>query len=314
MAAPQSAPRRPRSKAETLAWAGIGVAMLVMAIKYAAYLVTGSVALYSDALESIVNVVTALAALLAIRMSATPADANHPFGHHKAELLSATLEGALIIIAALLIFREAWDAFLAPRSLDQPAAGLAINGVATALNAIWSHILVTRGRAWRSPALVADGQHVMADVVTSIGVLAGVALATWSGWTILDPLIACAVALHILWAGYRVLWKSLSGLMDEAVSPQIETEIRAAIAANGSGALEAHDIRTRNAGSMTFIEFHLVVPGDMSVREAHDICDRIEDAIEAKLHDVDVIIHVEPDEKAKPQDALALDGTPDQSA
>ncbi len=284
----------------------IVVAFAVMGIKYLAYLKTGSVALYSDALESIVNVVTAIAALTAIRVGMRPPDARHPFGHHKAEYLSAVLEGALIVIAAIMILREAYDAFLNPRTMTEPALGLAINGFATALNAGWAWLLISSGRTLGSLALVADGKHILTDVVTSVGVFAGLVLATLTGWSILDPLLACAVTINILWTGYRLAMESMSGLLDERATPEVEARIRQAIAANGAGALEAHDIRTRQAGRMTFIEFHLVVPGDMSVAYAHEICDRLENAIEAELVDADVIIHVEPDEKAKPDVAIAL--------
>lgn len=291
----------------------IVVAVAVMGIKYLAYLKTGSVALYSDALESIVNLLTAVAALAAIRVGLRPPDADHPFGHHKAEYLSAVLEGALIIVAAVMIIREAVDAFQTPRTLTEPALGLAINGVATALNAGWALLLVNRGRSWGSMALVADGKHILADVVTSVGVFVGLVLATLTGWQILDPLLAIAVALNILWTGYGLARESMSGLLDERATPEIEARIRSAIAANGAGALEAHDIRTRHAGRMTFIEFHLVVPGDMTVAAAHEICDRLEDAIEAELVDADVIIHVEPDEKAKPDVAISLSNGQDSS-
>jgi cation diffusion facilitator family transporter len=277
-----------------------------MGLKYAAYVWTGSVALYSDALESIVNVVTAVAALLAVRVSAQPPDKRHPFGHHKAEYFSAVLEGVLIIVAALLIIHEAWDAYVHPRMLTEPTIGLAINGLATALNGGWSYFLISRGRSWRSPALVADGWHLLTDVATSIGVLVGLVLATVTGWLILDPLLAALVAANILWAGYGIMSDSVGGLMDESVGADIEAQIREAIKSNGGGALQAHDIRTRHAGAATFIEFHLVVPGTMTVEEAHAICDRIEDALEAEIAGADVSIHVEPDHKAKAKGAVAL--------
>ncbi len=294
------------TRIQTLAIGSIVVAVAVMAIKYVAYLKTGSVALYSDALESIVNVITAIAALTAIRVGIRPPDAEHPFGHHKAEYLSAVLEGALIIIAAIMILREAYDAFLNPRTLTEPALGLAINGFATALNAGWALLLIRSGRAWGSMALAADGKHILTDVVTSVGVFVGLVLAALTGWSILDPLLACAVAVNILWTGYKLAIESMSGLLDERASTEIEARIHRAIANNGAGALEAHDIRTRHAGRMTFIEFHLVVPGDMTVAAAHEICDRLEDAIEAELVDADIVIHVEPDENAKPDAAIAL--------
>lgn len=281
---------------------GVGsivVALGVMALKYWAFLVTGSVALYSDALESIVNLVAAVAALLAINVSARPADRNHPFGHHKAEYLSAVLEGSLIIVAALLILREAYDAFVTPRAIDDFGLGMAISGVATVLNGGWSALLIRRGRALRSPALVADGWHLLTDVMTSVGVIAGLVLAAVTGLKVLDPTLAVAVACYILWSGSKIVLSSISGLLDEAADAAIQTRIRDAIRRSGDGALEAHDVRTRQAGRAIFIEFHLVVPGTMTVNEAHAICDRLEDALEAEIEGSEVVIHVEPEYKAK---------------
>ncbi len=286
-------------RASSVATASIAVAIGVMGLKYIAYLWTDSVALYSDALESIVNVITAIAALAAVRVGARPADRSHPFGHHKAEYFSAVLGGSLIIVAALLILREAYGALFEPRMIDEPAAGLAMNALASVLNATWAWFLINRGRTWRSPALVADGWHLATDVWTSVGVLAGLVLATLTGWAILDPLLATAVAANILWAGYKITIDSMGGLMDESVSAGIEAQIRVAIKSSGGGALEAHDIRTRRAGRATFIEFHLVVPGTMTVSDAHDICDRIEHKLEAEIEGSDVSIHLEPDSKAK---------------
>ena len=186
----------------SLAQASIAVGFVVLGLKYLAYYLTGSVALLSDAIESIVNVVTAIVALLAINLSAKPADDEHPYGHHKAEYFSAVLEGVLIVLAAALILREAYAGYLAPRLLDAPWLGLAVNGVATIINAGWAWALVTRGRTLRSPALVADGRHLFTDVVSSIGVLGGVGVAALSGIAILDPNLAALVALNILWAGW----------------------------------------------------------------------------------------------------------------
>jgi cation diffusion facilitator family transporter len=277
------------------------VAAAVMATKYAAYLVTGSVALYSDALESIVNVMTAAAALIAIRISSIPADDNHPYGHHKAEFFAAIFEGAMIALAALMILWKAYDALLAPRAIAEPGIGIAINCAAAAMNFGWALVLINRGRKWRSPALTADGHHVMTDVVTSAGVVIGLGLAILTGWHILDPLLAIAVALHILWIGHRIALQSMSGLLDRAAPKDIDREIRRIIASNGDGALEVHDIRTRQAGRALFIEFHLVVPGAMPVADAHVICDRLEAAIESTIPGSEVVIHVEPEEKAKPE-------------
>ncbi len=295
-----------QNKHQLVAASSIGVAFAVMGIKYVAYLMTGSVALFSDALESIVNVLTGIAALLAIRVGAHPPDRRHPFGHHKAEYFAAVLEGALIIVAALVIFHEAYGALLKPRALTEPAAGLMVNGVATALNAGWAWLLIDRGRVWKSPALAGDGRHLLSDVITSVGVLGGLILATVTGWSILDPLLAGAVAINILRMGYELTTQSMSQLMDEAASPEIEARIHEAIKVNAGGALQAHDVRTRTAGPATFIEFHLVVPGDMSVQAAHDICDRLEAAIEGEIKGAQVVIHVEPEHKAKHKGAVEV--------
>ncbi len=267
---------------------------------------TGSAALYSDALESIVNVVTAVLAFIAIRVSSRPADRRHQFGHHKAEYFSAAVEGILIFAAAALILREAWDAFQHPHSLNQPVLGLIISAAATALNAGWAWFLITWGGRRRSPALVADGWHIVTDVVTSVGVIAGLIVAAATGWALLDPLMAAAVALNILWTGWRLMRSSLSSLMDEAVDGDMARRIRETILAHASGAIEAHDLRTRSAGPATFIEFHLVVPGSMTVAEAHAICDRLEAALAEVVTGAQVLIHVEPEGEARPSGALIL--------
>ena len=292
-------PTSTADKLKLAAVTSIVVAAVVLGLKYLAYWVTGSVALYSDALESIVNLITAAVALYAIHVSAQPADRRHQFGHHKAEYFSAVIEGVLIVVAALLIFHEAYDAFLRPRALSEPARGLAINGLATAINAGWSYFLLTWGRRQRSPALVGDGWHLMTDVATSVGVIVGLLLAMATGWQVLDPALAALVGANILWAGWRLVRESVSGLMDEAVTAEVARHIRDVISSNAEGAIEAHDVKTRMAGRVTFIEFHLVVPGSMTVAASHVICDRIEQALQAAVHDAQVLIHVEPEEEAK---------------
>lgn len=293
-------------RVQLLAAGSIVVGIVVLALKYLAWHLTGSVALLSDAIESIVNVATAIAALVAIRFAAQPADANHPYGHHKAEYLSAVIEGALIIVAAIAIFHEAWSALRAPRIVDAPWTGLAVNGLATAINAIWCYVLITQGRRRKSPALLADGRHLFTDVVSSAGVFVGVALAALTGYLILDPILAVLVGLNVLWAGWRVMKESVGGLLDEAVPDGDLTRIRAIIADHAEGAIEAHDLRTRHAGRMTFVDFHLVVRGQMTVTEAHDICDRLERAIKAEMQDALISIHVEPDDKAKHSGIVVL--------
>ena len=282
-----------------LALGSIVVGVVVLALKLLAWQMTGSIALLSDALESTVNVATAFAALIAIRVAALPADANHPYGHTKAEFFSAILEGVMIIIAALLILREAWHGFTDPRPLSAPLSGLAVNIAASVINGVWCWVLISQGRKRRSPALVADGKHLLSDVVSSVGVTFGVLVAIETGWAVLDPGMAALVALNILWSGWKVIRESMSGLMDESLSTETLATVRDIISREAVGAVEAHDLRTRHAGQAIFIEFHLVVPGDLSVREAHDMCDRVEAAIKAAVQDVIVTIHVEPEFKAK---------------
>lgn len=282
-----------------LAIGSIIVGIIVLLIKFLAYYMTGSIALYSDALESIVNIATAFAALIAVRLAAKPADDNHPYGHQKAEYFSAVLEGVMITLAALLILKEAWYGFMNPKILTAPVAGLAVNCVASLINGIWCYVLISQAKRLGSPALTADGWHLFSDVISSIGVTIGVAAAILTGWYILDPLLAALVAINILYSGAKILKSSMAGLMDEAVEEAKLNKIQSIIAAEATGAIQAHDIKTRQAGNMTFIDFHLVVPGHISVSTAHDICDRIEDALENEIQPVDISIHVEPDEKAE---------------
>jgi cation diffusion facilitator family transporter len=294
--------------ADRLRLAGLGsiaVALVVLGLKFAAYWQTGSAALYSDALESIVNLVTALVALYAVQVAYRPADRQHQFGHHKAEYFSAVLEGVLIVVAALLILREAYDAFVRPRSLGDLATGLWFNAAATVVNAGWCAFLIGWGGRQRSPALVADGWHLLTDVATSVGVLVGLALAAVTGWYVLDPALAAIVALNILWAGWQLVRQSVGGLMDEAVTAEVARRIRDVIAANAAGAIEAHDVRTRTAGQVSFIEFHLVVPDQMTVAASHAICDRLEAALEEAVPGAQVLIHVEPEKEAKSNDLPA---------
>lgn len=287
------------TRVRQLAFWGIPLSLGVMGLKLLAWYVTGSVALLSDGLESTVNVIAAVMAWMVVGYAAKPADEDHPFGHYKAEYFSAVVEGVLIVVAALVIVQEAAAAVMAPKLPDAPALGLAINAGAGAVNAIWAFVLIRAGRTYRSPALTADGQHIVADVVTSVGVLAGLLLALGTGYAILDPAMAIVVAINILYQGWKVISHSVSGLMDHAVSAEEERSIKAAIAAHAEGALNVHHLRSRQAGRATFIAFDLVVPSSMTVGEAHDICDRLEDAIQAAHPGAQCVIHVEPEsEKA----------------
>ncbi len=251
----------PLGRTQQVASFSIVLGLGVLALKGAAWWFTGSAALFSDALESTVNVAASVIALVALRFAERPADANHPYGHAKAEFFAAVIEGALIIVASLTILEHAYESWRTPSPLTAAWSGLALNALATALNAVWGTVLLRVGRASRSPALEADGKHLWTDVVTSIAVIAGVSLAVWTGQALIDPLLAAAVAVHVLWSGMRLISVSVSGLMDAAPAPDVVERIRQLVADHAAGALEAHDLRTRHAGRLTFLEFHLVVPG-----------------------------------------------------
>ena len=281
----------------------IVIGLLVLACKVLAARVTGSTALFSDALESLVNLASALLAFYALLLSAKPAGREHPYGHAKAELLSAVATGAMILVAALVIFQRAAAELTHPTGLAPLGhglgLGLALNGGAGLLNALWALTLRRVGRQGMSPALLADAQHLASDVLTSAGIILALLGAALLHWPILDPLVAIAIAVQIAAMGGFTVMRSLSGLLDEAPSAAITARIHALVRTHATGALEAHDLRVRQAGPASFLEFHLVVPGEMSVNAAHEICDRIEAALRAEMAGVVITIHVEPEQKAK---------------
>lgn len=294
------------SRSLKVAWGSLGISIAVLAMKATAYWLTGSIALYSDALETVINVVAAIGALGAIWFGEKPADANHPYGHQKVEYLSAVIEGALVLVAAFAIGREAWLGWEQPRALETPFLGIALNGAAGLVNLVWALVLIRSGRRWKSPALTAGGRHIMTDVWTTGAVLIGVALVPLTGWLRLDPLVAALVALNILWTGYGMLRELVGGLMDEIVDPEAAAELRRTISEHAEGAIEAHDVRTCTAGNLTFIEFHLVVPGRMAVDDAHAICDRIEHALRGRVGEAVINIHIEPEREAKRRGVMVL--------
>lgn len=275
------------------------VGVVVLGLKgYAAY-ATGSIALFSDALESIVNLVTSVVALVAVRLAARPADASLPYGYHKAEYFSAVVIGIFIGVAAILILERAWEGFNNPQPFDADPIGLSVSLFATVINFGWGWVLLRTGKREQSVSLEADGKHLMTDVLSTIAVLAGVTLAVVTGFERLDAILAAFVAVTILWSGWQLIRQSIVGLMDAAVEPGLLERIREIISASAEGAIEAHDIRTRQAGRMTFIDFHLVVPGAMSVDTAHAICDSIEAKLREAVTHAQITIHVEPEYKAK---------------
>ncbi|GGR11002.1 cation diffusion facilitator family transporter [Deinococcus ruber] len=288
------------------AFLSVLLSVIVVALKGGAYLLTGSVALFSDALESVINVVAAGAALAALWVASRPADAEHPYGHQKAEYFSAMLEGALIVAASLTIMYSAAQALQHPKPLESLGLGVAVSSVATLLNWAYGQYLLRVGKRLQSPALMADGHHLLSDVVTSVGVLIGVGLVKLTGWHALDPIAAVLVALYVLWVGYKLVANSLNSLLDEAASPEVQQQLKTLVSQQAEGALEAHDFRTRYAGSITFIDFHLVVPGTMTVEAAHAICDRLEASIEQQMPGSEVTIHVEPEANAKQHGIIVL--------
>lgn len=287
--------------AERLALGTILIAVLVLGLKLVAWWLTDSVALLSDALESLVNVGGAVMAWMAVHYAKKPADAGHPFGHYKAEYFSAVLEGIMIIIAALLIVQQSVQALgNLNETVTWGRAGLLVNGAALVLNLLWARLLISRGGALNSPALTAGGRHLMSDVWTSVGVLLGLVLAMVTGWAILDPLLALFVAVNILREGYGVVASSVNGLMDSAAPEEERARIEELLHHAAAGALQVHGLKTRRAGVALFVECHMVVEGTMTVQASHTICDRIEDRIQASFPEAQVTIHVEPEHKLEP--------------
>jgi cation diffusion facilitator family transporter len=292
---------------DVYAWWSIAVALAVLALKLVAWGVTGGAALFSDAAENTVNVATAVMTVATLVWAARPADAGHNYGHGKAEFFAAVVEGVLIVVAALLIVRHAWDVWRHPAPLESPGIGLMFTVAAGLGNALWARLLIRNGTRLRSPALVADGRHVLADVVTSVGVFTGVVLVVVTGLAWLDPLVGALAALMVLASGFHLIGQSVGGLLDAAPAEEERDRIRAVLAAiledeagvANSDVFEVHDLRVRRAGRNSFMEFHLVVPGAMSVEAAHRICDRMEAALTEAMPELRVTIHVEPEEKAK---------------
>lgn len=281
----------------------IMIGLAVLLLKFFGAIVSGSAALYSDALESLVNVASSLLALYALIAGAKPADRQHPYGHAKVELLSAVATGGMILVAAVLIVQRAFLVFRHPVPLAPLSGGLGLglglNAAAGVLNFVWATGLRRMAVTAKSPALAADASHLFADVVTTIGIILALLVAHLLRLPVLDPIIAIVIALQIALLGSRTILQSLSGLLDEAPPEPMRARIAELVRQHAAGAIEAHDFRTRQAGPASFLEFHLVVPGNMTVAVAHDICDRIEGALKAEMPGVIITIHVEPDAKAK---------------
>jgi cation diffusion facilitator family transporter len=276
------------------AWLSIGAALATIALKASAYYITGSVGLLSDALESVVNLVAALMALAMLAVAALPPDEMHAFGYSKAEYFSSGVEGALITVAAASIVWAAIPRLITPHPLEQVGMGLALSVSAAALNFATAQLLLRAGTRYRSITLEADAYHLMTDVWTSAGVVAGIAIVALTGWTRLDPIIAFGVAFHILWIGLRLLQRSVLGLLDRTLPPADQDAVKKILRRYEQSGIHYHALRTRRAGSRSFISFHVLVPGDWTVQRGHDLLEEVEREIRSAVPNVTVFTHLEP--------------------
>jgi cation diffusion facilitator family transporter len=296
-----------RGSLRRFAWLSIAAAVATIALKAFAYLLTGSVGLLSDALESFVNLAGALMALAMLSLAARPPDANHAYGHGKAEYFSSGVEGGLILIAAVSIAVAAVDRLLHPRPLEQLGLGLTISVVASLVNLGVSVVLMRAAKQYDSITLRANAHHLMTDVWTSAGVLVGVGAVAVTGWLWLDPLVALAVAANIVWTGVRIVHASILGLMDTALPAAELAAITAVLDRYASDEVRYHALRTRQAGPRRFVSVHVLVPGAWSVMRGHDLLERIEADIREALPLVSVLTHLEPLEDPAAHDDLDLD-------
>jgi cation diffusion facilitator family transporter len=289
----------------------IAAALMTIALKTSAYFLTGSVGLLSDALESIINLVAAVVAFWALSFAATPADEDHPFGHNKAEYFSSGLESILIMIAAMGIAIIAWGRLSHPQPIEQIGLGLFFSLIATAINGSVAWILLRAGRRLRSITLRADAHHLLTDVWTSVGVVAGIFCVKLTGWMILDPLIALFVAVSILVSGIRMLRETGAGLLDTAIPIADRDRITDIFSIYEQQGIYFHALRTRVSGSRGFVTFHVLVPGNWTIQQGHDLCEDVEQAIVQALPGTNVITHLEPIEDPKSWTDADLDQTVD---
>jgi cation diffusion facilitator family transporter len=282
-------------KLERYAWLSVGAALLTIAIKTLAWQVTGSVGLLSDALESLINLAAALLAVWMLRVAATPPDEAHPYGRFKAEYFASGVEGALIVVAAASIAVAAVPRLAAPQPIEMPLLGIGLSALASAINLGVALALLAVGRRLHSIALEADGHHLMTDVWTSAGVIVGVGLVAATGWLILDPLIAFAVAANIVWTGFQLMRRSFSGLLDAAISGAELAAIEKLFAEyRRRYGVAFHAVLTRQAGARRFVSFHLLVPDAWTVADAHRLSEEIEERIRSLVPKAITLSHLEP--------------------
>ena len=282
------------------AWLSIAAAVVTIALKAAAYWFTGSVGLLSDALESLINLAAAIVALLTLKIAAAPADEDHAFGHDKAEYFSSGIEGTLIFLAALSIAYAAVQRFLAPLPLEQLGIGLLISGIATAVNLAVALVLIRAGKNHQSLVLEADGHHLMTDVWTSVGVVIGVALVNLTGWLRLDPIVALLVAVNIVWTGYSLIKRSVLGLMDTVVEPELQSVAEDVLKKYvEKECITYENFRSRQAGAKKYFYVDLQFPSGWTIYRVHSIADQIELEINEKIPNSTVFSHLEPFENEK---------------
>lgn len=288
-------------------WLAVATAVFTIVLKSGAYLLTGSAGLLADAAESIVNLVAAIVALIALKVAAKPADKNHHFGHSKAEYFSAAVEGVMIFVAAGSIIVFAVIRLFNPQPLEQLGIGIAISLVATVANGVVGVVLMRAGRLHNSITLRADGKHLMTDVYTSVGVAVGIVLVIVTGWTILDPLLAIAVGINILWAGYGLVKESTEGLMDISLPKEENTRLQEILDEHTSETMAFHALRTRESGSRKFMEMHMLVPGAWTVLQGHDAMEDLIDEIREEFPDLWVTGHLEPIEDPRSYEDIEYD-------
>ncbi len=288
-------------------WLSVAAAVVTLGLKSGAWVATGSVGMMSDALESLVNLAAGLLAVYSLRVAAQPPDDGHPLGHGKVEYFTSGIEGALILFAAGGILLSALPRFWQPSPVTKLDLGLLLSTVATVVNALVGLLLIRVGRRQHSVALEADGQHLMTDVWTSLGVLAGLALVRFTGWLIVDPLIACAVAVHIVWIGIGLMRRSIGGLMDSALPPEDLAQIDGVLAGFRRRGLDFHALRTHMAGRRRFVSLHVLVPPDITVHAGHALAEEVEAAIRAVLPRSVVFTHVEPLDSPESNADIPLD-------
>jgi cation diffusion facilitator family transporter len=293
----------------------IVAAVVTIGLKFGAYLLTGSVGLFSDATESVVNLVAAVTALWALTLAARPPDEEHAFGHNKAEYFSSGLESALILIAAGWIAASAVPRLFEPEPLQNVGVGLAVTLVAAAINGGVALVILRAGRRLRSITLEADARHLLTDVWTSVGVVLGIVLVGFTGWLALDPLIALVVAANIVWAGVRLLRDTGQGLLDRALPAEDQAKIQKVLSRYEGTGTRFHAVRTRSAGQRRFISMHVLVPGGWTVKRGHDLAEEIEHDIARDLPQSTFFVHVEPAEDPasfadQALDRERLDGEP----